>query len=197
MSTREIAPGTTPGDPLLFTEEFRALHAYRRAANYLSAGQIYLLDNPLLREPLTRVTSSRACSVIGARHRGLTFIYVHLNRVIRMQDLDAIYICGPGHGGPGIVANTYLWCSRPKHTECNRTCDEYRITCLPSEQGSTLTVAPPIWPCVERPPPVRVALRDRRAIRTRYLPRRQGSTPHPRQLSPWQAEERVDIFPAP
>ncbi|MDQ6675332.1 MAG: phosphoketolase family protein [Chloroflexota bacterium] len=86
----------------------RRLDAYWRAANYLSVGQIYLLDNPLLREPLRREhVKSRLLGHWGTTP-GLNFIYAHLNRAIVERDLNAIYVCGPGHGGPGMVANTYL-----------------------------------------------------------------------------------------
>ena len=84
------------------------IDAYWRAANYLSVGQIYLLDNPLLRAPLRiEHVKPRLLGHWGTTP-GLNFIYVHLNRVIKERDLDAIYVAGPGHGGPGIVANTYL-----------------------------------------------------------------------------------------
>src|SRR5436309_672048 len=84
------------------------MHAYWRAANYLSVGQIYLLDNPLLREPLALAhTKARLLGHWGTTP-GLNFIYVHLNRVIKLHDLNMIYVAGPGHGGPGLVANTYL-----------------------------------------------------------------------------------------
>jgi xylulose-5-phosphate/fructose-6-phosphate phosphoketolase len=84
------------------------MHAYWRAANYLSVGQIYLLDNPLLLEPLALAhTKARLLGHWGTTP-GLNFIYVHLNRVIKARDLNMIYIAGPGHGGPGLVANTYL-----------------------------------------------------------------------------------------
>jgi xylulose-5-phosphate/fructose-6-phosphate phosphoketolase len=84
------------------------MHAYWRAANYLSVGQIYLLDNPLLREPLkVEHTKPRLLGHWGTTP-GLNFIYVHLNRAITERDLDTIYVCGPGHGGPGMVANAYL-----------------------------------------------------------------------------------------
>ncbi len=88
--------------------ELDAIHAYWRAANYLSVGQIYLLANPLLREPLRRDhVKSRLLGHWGTTP-GLNFIYVHLNRVIRAHDLNVLLVVGPGHGGPGIVANTYL-----------------------------------------------------------------------------------------
>jgi xylulose-5-phosphate/fructose-6-phosphate phosphoketolase len=84
------------------------MHAYWRAANYVSVGQIYLLANPLLREPLTvEHTKPRLLGHWGTTP-GLNFVYVHLNRAITVRDLNAIYVCGPGHGGPGMVANAYL-----------------------------------------------------------------------------------------
>jgi xylulose-5-phosphate/fructose-6-phosphate phosphoketolase len=92
----------------LSAEELRKLHAYWRAANYLSVGQIYLLDNPLLREPLQLEHIKPRLLGHWGTTPGLNFIYVHLNRSIKAQDLNAIYIAGPGHGGPGLVANTYL-----------------------------------------------------------------------------------------
>ena len=92
----------------LTDELLRRMHAYWRAANYLSVGQIYLLDNPLLREPLrVEHTKPRLLGHWGTTP-GLNFIYVHLNRVIVERDLDMIFVCGPGHGGPGMVANAYL-----------------------------------------------------------------------------------------
>ena len=93
----------TPSEELL-----RKIDAYWRAANYLSVGQIYLLANPLLREPLRiEHVKPRLLGHWGTTP-GLNFVYVHMNRVIKEKDLDAIYIAGPGHGGPGVVANTYL-----------------------------------------------------------------------------------------
>jgi xylulose-5-phosphate/fructose-6-phosphate phosphoketolase len=86
----------------------RRMNAYFRAANYLSAGQIYLLDNPLLREPLRLEDVKPRLLGHWGTTPGLNFVYVHMNRAIVERDLDAIYICGPGHGGPGMVANTYL-----------------------------------------------------------------------------------------
>ncbi len=94
-------------DPLS-QSELEGLHAYWRAANYLSVGQIYLLANPLLREPLRiEHTKPRLLGHWGTTP-GLNFVYAHMNRVIRLRDLDAIFIAGPGHGGPGVVANVYL-----------------------------------------------------------------------------------------
>jgi len=88
--------------------EFTLLDRYWRAANYLSVGQIYLMDNPLLREPLRPEHIKPRLLGHWGTTPGLNFIYAHLNRVIRKQNLDMIYICGPGHGGPGMVANTWL-----------------------------------------------------------------------------------------
>jgi xylulose-5-phosphate/fructose-6-phosphate phosphoketolase len=89
-------------------DELELLNAYWRAANYLSVGQIYLLDNPLLREPLRlRHVKPRLLGHWGTTP-GLNFIYAHLNRVIRARELSVIYVTGPGHGGPGLVANSYL-----------------------------------------------------------------------------------------
>ena len=84
------------------------LDRYWRAANYLSVGQIYLLDNPLLREPLRPEHIKPRLLGHWGTTPGLNFIYAHLNRVIRALDVSVLYICGPGHGGPGMVANTYL-----------------------------------------------------------------------------------------
>jgi len=98
----------TPVHQTLSPEELRKVHAYWRAANYLSVGQIYLYANPLLREPLSlKHIKPRLLGHWGTTP-GLNFIYVHLNRLIKQNDLDVIYIAGPGHGGPGLVANTYL-----------------------------------------------------------------------------------------
>jgi len=94
--------------PLLSPEQLQKVHAYWRAANYLSVGQIYLYDNPLLREPLRlKHIKPRLLGHWGTTP-GLNFIYVHLNRLIKKLDLNVIYVAGPGHGGPGLVANTYL-----------------------------------------------------------------------------------------
>jgi xylulose-5-phosphate/fructose-6-phosphate phosphoketolase len=92
----------------LSAEELKKLDAYWRAANYLSVGQIYLYDNPLLKEPLTKEHIKPRLLGHWGTTPGLNFIYAHLNRVIKKYDLDMIYVTGPGHGGPGLVANTYL-----------------------------------------------------------------------------------------
>jgi len=92
----------------LTESELDTLDAWWRAANYLSVGQIYLLGNPLLAEPLRPEHVKPRLLGHWGTTPGLNLIYAHLNRVIRNQDLDVIYVCGPGHGGPGMVANTYL-----------------------------------------------------------------------------------------
>ncbi len=99
---REAAAGPLTEDDL------RKIDAYWRAANYLSVGQIYLLSNPLLRKPLTIQDIKPRLLGHWGTTPGLNFIYAHLNRVIKERDLDMIFITGPGHGGPGLVANVYL-----------------------------------------------------------------------------------------
>jgi phosphoketolase len=89
-------------------DELRRIDAYWRAANYLSVGQIYLYDNPMLREPLTLAHVKPLVVGHWGTTPGQNFIYVHLNRVIKKFDLDMFYIAGPGHGGPAIVGNVYL-----------------------------------------------------------------------------------------
>src|SRR5437016_2887976 len=106
-STTGTAKAAESAQPLS-PEELRKVHAYWRAANYISVGQIYLYANPLLSEPLQlKHIKPRLLGHWGTTP-GLNFIYVHLNRLIKEHDLDALYIAGPGHGGPGLVANTYL-----------------------------------------------------------------------------------------
>jgi xylulose-5-phosphate/fructose-6-phosphate phosphoketolase len=92
----------------LDARELAALDGWWRAANYLSVGQIYLLDNPLLKEPLAPEHVKPRLLGHWGTTPGLNFVYAHLNRAIRRHDLDMIFICGPGHGGPAMVANTYL-----------------------------------------------------------------------------------------
>ena len=92
----------------LSDKELKLIDAYWRAANYLSVGQIYLYDNPLLRKPLRKDHVKPRLLGHWGTTPGLNFIYVHLNRIIKKHDLDMIYITGPGHGGPGLVANAYL-----------------------------------------------------------------------------------------
>src|SRR3954465_8747272 len=103
MTATEVPTGA-----VLDPDELRLIDAWWRAANYLSVGQIYLLDNPLLREPLEpRDVKPRLLGHWGTSP-GLNLIYAHMNRVIKRDDLDAIYIIGPGHGGPAIVANAWM-----------------------------------------------------------------------------------------
>jgi xylulose-5-phosphate/fructose-6-phosphate phosphoketolase len=100
-------PTPTHPNPLS-DEELRKINAYWRAANYLSVGQIYLFDNPLLTQPLRHEHIKPRLLGHWGTTPGLNFIYAHCNRVIKQRDLNMTYICGPGHGGPGMVANTYL-----------------------------------------------------------------------------------------
>src|ERR687890_2345293 len=92
----------------LSKEQLRLLDAYWRAANYLSVGQIYLYDNPLLKQVLSKKHIKPRLLGHWGTTPGLNFIYAHLNRVIKARDLNMIYITGPGHGGPALVANAYL-----------------------------------------------------------------------------------------
>jgi xylulose-5-phosphate/fructose-6-phosphate phosphoketolase len=100
-------PTEVPSGPL-GAQELRKIDAYWRAANYLSVGQIYLFDNPLLTEPLRLEHVKPRLLGHWGTTPGLNFVYAHCNRIIKKYELDMIYICGPGHGGPGMVANTYL-----------------------------------------------------------------------------------------
>ncbi|HEY8319989.1 MAG TPA: phosphoketolase family protein [Amnibacterium sp.] len=102
-ATDTAAPRTTVDDELL-----DRMHRYWSAANYLSVGQIYLLDNPLLQQPLAPEHIKPRLLGHWGTTPGLNLVYVHANRVIKERDLDGIFIAGPGHGGPGVVANTYL-----------------------------------------------------------------------------------------
>ena len=101
-------PTQQAGKAVLSSDELRRIDAYWRAANYLSVGQIYLLDNPLLKQPLKDEHIKPRLLGHWGTTPGLNFVYAHLNRVIRKYDLNAIYVTGPGHGGPALVANTYL-----------------------------------------------------------------------------------------
>jgi xylulose-5-phosphate/fructose-6-phosphate phosphoketolase len=107
VSDATVSTLIAPEGPLS-PSELRLIDAYWRAANYLSVGQIYLMRNPLLREPLQLAHLKPRLLGHWGTTPGLNFVYAHLNRVIVRDDLNAIYICGPGHGGPGMVANTYL-----------------------------------------------------------------------------------------
>jgi xylulose-5-phosphate/fructose-6-phosphate phosphoketolase len=104
LEKRTPLEGQAPLDP----RELDLMNAYWRAANYLSVGQIYLKDNPLLRRPLGRDDIKSRLLGHWGTCPGLNFVYVHLNRVIKARDLNLIYVCGPGHGGPAMVANVYL-----------------------------------------------------------------------------------------
>ena len=110
MKDRNVAVGMNPevANKILSADELWRMDAYWRAANYLSVGQIYLYDNPLLREPLKAEHVKPRLLGHWGTTPGLNFIYVHLNRLIKKHDLNMIYVTGPGHGGPGLVANTYL-----------------------------------------------------------------------------------------
>ena len=101
---RASASGKGPLPAGLLTK----MDAWWRAANYLSVGQTYLYDNPLLKKPLKAEHVKPRLVGHWGTTPGLNFIYVHLNRIIKERDLNVIYIIGPGHGGPGIVANTWL-----------------------------------------------------------------------------------------
>jgi xylulose-5-phosphate/fructose-6-phosphate phosphoketolase len=101
----QAAPQTTP---TASADDLGLVDAWWRAANYLSVGQIYLLDNPMLEQPLTVDHVKPRLLGHWGTTPGLNLVYAHLNRVIRARDLAMIYVCGPGHGGPAMVANTYL-----------------------------------------------------------------------------------------
>lgn len=107
MTTAKKNTPATVSQPLS-PEEARLIHAWWRAANYLSVGQVYLLDNPLLREPLTKAHVKPRLLGHWGTTPGLNFIYAHLNRVIRREGANVLYIAGPGHGAPGVVASTWL-----------------------------------------------------------------------------------------
>src|ERR1035437_5989086 len=108
ISTLPSPAGARIEENPLSNAEWQAMDAWWRAANYLSVGQIYLLDNPMLREPLKIEHIKPRLLGHWGTTPGLNLIYVHLNRIIRKYDLNAIYLAGPGHGGPGVVANTWL-----------------------------------------------------------------------------------------
>lgn len=99
---------TVPAKGPLTPQQLSLINRYWRAANYLSVGQIYLMKNPLLREPLQPEHIKPRLLGHWGTTPGLNFIYAHLNRIIQQRNANVIYICGPGHGGPGMVANTYL-----------------------------------------------------------------------------------------
>src|SRR5512133_3096595 len=99
---------TRPTAEPLVNDELRLIDAWWRAANYLSVGQIYLYDNPLLKEPLRLEHIKPRLLGHWGTTPGLNFIYAHANRAIRKHGLDMIYVAGPGHGGPALVASTWL-----------------------------------------------------------------------------------------
>src|SRR5262245_39119085 len=101
---RHAVRSTTKNAPLSH-EELNKINAYWRAANYLSVGQIYLYGNPLLKKPLSKEHIKPRLLGHWGTTPGLNFIYAHLNRLIKQHDLNMLYITGPGHGGPGLVAN--------------------------------------------------------------------------------------------
>src|SRR3954467_8320927 len=107
MTTVTTAWRSAELDPL-DDDTLAQLHGWWRAANYLSVGQIYLLDNPLLRRPLSRDDIKPRLLGHWGTTPGLNFIYAHLNRAIRERDLNTLFVAGPGHGGPGVVASAYL-----------------------------------------------------------------------------------------
>src|SRR5690349_20276920 len=107
MTQTEVFPHAVQSNPLS-PDEVHRLDAYWREANYLSVGQIYLLSNPLLKTPLMLDQIKPRLLGHWGTTPGLNFIYAHFNRAIKKYDLNAIYIAGPGHGGPGVVANVYL-----------------------------------------------------------------------------------------
>src|SRR5262245_62093173 len=104
----DAAKATTVQKTPLSADELKKIDAYWRASNYLSVGRIYLYDKPLLKQPLTKEHVKPRLLGHWGTTPGLNFIYVHLNRIIKKYELDTIYIAGPGHGGPALVANTYL-----------------------------------------------------------------------------------------
>jgi len=107
ISSYGIARSTIAGSPLS-PEELRKIDAYWRAANYLAIGMIYLRENPLLREPLKPEHVKNRLLGHWGSSPGLSFVYIHLNRLIQKYDLNAIYLAGPGHGAPGILGPVYL-----------------------------------------------------------------------------------------
>jgi xylulose-5-phosphate/fructose-6-phosphate phosphoketolase len=106
----EDAPRSRPAssEGPLSSEDLAAMDRYWRAANYLTVGQIYLQDNPLLREPLRPSHIKPRLLGHWGTSPGLNLVYAHLNRLIRERDVDAIFLAGPGHGGPAVLANVYL-----------------------------------------------------------------------------------------
>ena len=107
-SSMDLPQEPSETDDVLTHQEMQRIHAWWRAANYLSVGQIYLMDNPLLREPLLPEHVKPRLLGHWGTTPGLNFIYAHLNRAIMKRDLEMMYVMGPGHGGPGPVAAGWL-----------------------------------------------------------------------------------------
>src|SRR2546423_10376573 len=139
---------TEPGR--LTASELDAIDAWWRAANYLSVGQIYLLGNPLLAEPLRPEHVKPRLLGHWGTTPGLNLIYAHLNRVIRNQDLNAIYICGPGHGGPGVGGQTYL---EGTHSELYPPGTPDTAGGGPAGRAVSFPPRPPPPPAPRAPPP--------------------------------------------
>ena len=128
--------------------ELQKINAYWRAANYLAAGQLYLLDNPLLRRPLTRDDVKKKIVGHWGTVPGQNFVYVHLNRIIKKYDQDLILISGPGHGGNFFVANAYL---DGTYSESTPTSAVTRKACAGcSSSSASRAASPAMWP--PRPP---------------------------------------------
>lgn len=116
--------------------ELELIDRYWRAADYLSIGQIYLMDNPLLREPLRPEHIKPRLLGHWGTTPGLNFIYAHLNRVIKACDGDVLYVCRPGHGGPGMVANTYLEGTYSEvYPDISQDADGMRLAALDMQQA--------------------------------------------------------------
>lgn len=166
-----MSSGPLTQAPLSDTD-LHALNAYWRAANYLSVGQIYLLDNPLLREPLTLEHVKPRLLGHWGTTPGLNFVYAHLNRLIRARGLEVLYVAGPGHGGPGMVANTYLGAPTPSST---RTSRRARTGCGGCSGSSRSPAASPATS--PRRPPARSTREASWAIRWRTPSGRRSTTP--------------------
>src|SRR5215469_15235035 len=106
-AVKEATKGKSQGVEGLSADEFRKIDAYWRACNYLCVGMLYLLENPLLREPLKPEHIKNRLLGHWGSDPGQTFTWVHLNRVIKKYDLDVIFISGPGHGAPATLSNSY------------------------------------------------------------------------------------------